>query len=60
MSVGVAFIQNNGWVLLKSGLSTDVNVIGIHHRVDPSPSGGDAVVLFSVLWRKRKRSYSKH
>jgi hypothetical protein len=65
VSVGAAFIQNIGWVFLKSGLSRDVYVIGIHHRPDdPCSSGAGVVVLvcvlFSALWRRRKRSYSKN
>lgn len=64
MKSGVAFIQNDGWVLSKSGFSRDVYVMGIHHRPDPIVSGADVVVLvcaviklpFSAFLRRRKRS----
>lgn len=67
MSDGVAFIQNNGLVLLKSGFSRDVYVMGIHHRSDLCAPGTDVVVLvwtvvmllLSALRRRRKRSYIK-
>lgn len=66
VSAGVAFNQNDGRVLLKSGFSRDVYVIGTHHKFDPSAPGAGVVVLicaavkvpFSGLRRRRKRSCS--
>jgi hypothetical protein len=66
VNVGVAFNQNDGWVLLKSGFSRDVYVMGTHHKLDTSALGADEVVLvcvavkvlFSALRRRRKRSCS--
>ena len=66
MSVGVAFNQNDGRVLMKSGFSRDVYVIGTHHKFDPSAPGAAVVVLicaavkvpFSGLRRRRKRPCS--
>jgi hypothetical protein len=66
VSAGVAFNQNDGFVLLKSGFSRDVYVIGTHHKSDPSAPGAGVVVLvcavvkvlFSGLRRRRKRSCS--
>lgn len=68
MSSGVAFIQNDGWVLSKSGFSSDVYVMGIHHRPNPIVPDADVVVLvctvvkllFSAFRRRRKRSCNKN
>ena len=68
MSAGVAFNQKDGRVLLKSGFSRDVYVIGTHHKFDPSTPGAGVVVRicaavkvpFSGLRRRRKRSCSNY